>query len=99
MMAQGAQGVISIVANVIPEEWKEICASLLAGDFNRGRTLFRQHQALIEAMILETNPQCVKYALSMLGKCASRMRLPLIEPQKETCEKIEQAMCLLAETN
>jgi 4-hydroxy-tetrahydrodipicolinate synthase len=43
-------------------------------------------------MTLEVNPQPVKYALSLMRKCRAALRLPLIEPQQETKEKIEEAM-------
>jgi 4-hydroxy-tetrahydrodipicolinate synthase len=92
MMGLGAQGVISIVANVIPEEWKKICSLFLKGDFDKGRILFKRYQKLIEAMILETNPQCVKYALSLLNKCPAFLRLPMIEPQSATKKKIQEAL-------
>jgi len=92
MMGLGAQGVISIVANVIPEEWKTLCALLLKGDFVAGRSLFTRYQSLIEAMIFETNPQCVKYALSLLNKCSSALRLPMVEPREDTKRKIEHAV-------
>lgn len=92
MMSLGAQGVISIVANLIPQEWKELCALLLKGDFNRGRALFRTYQPLVEAMILETNPQCVKYALSLMGKSLPFLRAPMMMPQEGTRKKIEHAL-------
>ncbi len=92
MMALGAQGIISIIANVIPYEWKELCALLLKGDFERGRALFRTYQNLVEAMILETNPQCVKYALSLAGKCMPFLRSPMVMPQEATKQKIEHAL-------
>ena len=96
MLGQGAQGVLSIVANVIPKEWHELCACLLKGDFAQGRAIFRRYQPLTEAMVLETNPQCVKYALSLLNKCSPHLRLPMVEPQEETKQKIEAAMCTLS---
>ncbi|MES2121266.1 MAG: 4-hydroxy-tetrahydrodipicolinate synthase [Chlamydiota bacterium] len=92
MMAVGAVGVISIVANVIPEEWQQFNALMLSGDLSAGRSLFHKLYPLIKAMVLETNPQCVKYALSLLGKCTSTMRLPLIEPQEPTRARIAQAL-------
>lgn len=82
LMAAGAVGVISIVANVIPEDWRQLTELLLAGKLLEARTLFYRLYPLIKAMVLETNPQCVKYALSVMGKCSARMRLPLIEPQE-----------------
>lgn len=92
LMGIGACGVISIVANVIPRQWKVLCAHFLNGDFTVGRTLFRQYQTLIESLTLEINPQCVKYALSLLEKCKPHMRLPLVEPRGETKRKIEEAI-------
>lgn len=92
MMGLGAQGVISIVANVIPDIFKQMCALFLTDQFEQGRLLFKQHQKLIESMILEINPQCVKYALSLLDKCKSYVRLPLVEPTEETKRKIQEAM-------
>jgi 4-hydroxy-tetrahydrodipicolinate synthase len=92
MMAQGAQGVISIVANVIPKEWKKFCSFMLNNDLEHARQLFYSYQELIEAMIIEINPQCVKYALSLMEKCSSRLRLPLTQPRAETRRKIEAAM-------
>jgi 4-hydroxy-tetrahydrodipicolinate synthase len=92
LMGLGAHGVISIVANVIPAEWKRICSLFLNEEFERARQLFRQYQKLIEAMILEINPQCVKYALSLLNKCSPYMRLPLVEPEAATKRKIQEAV-------
>jgi 4-hydroxy-tetrahydrodipicolinate synthase len=92
MMGLGAQGVISIVANVIPGPFKEICALFLSDQFEQGRQLFRHYQKLIEAMILEINPQCVKYALSLLHKCAPHLRLPLVEPTESTKINIQEAL-------
>ena len=92
MMAQGAQGVISIVANVIPQQWKEMCAYLLNSDLKSAKQLYFSYHALIEAMTLEINPQCVKYALSLLGRCSSSLRLPLTEPREETRKKIREAL-------
>lgn len=89
MLAQGACGVISIVANVIPEEWHRFCAFLLQGNLHDAQTLFHQVQPLIEAMTLEINPQCVKYALSLQGKCLPTMRLPLVQPRSETQLRIQ----------
>jgi len=98
MLAQGACGVISIVANVIPEEWHRFCSSLLQGNLQNAQALFFQYQPLIEAMTLEINPQCVKYALSLQGKCLPKMRLPLVQPRVETQMKI-QAVASFIDTN
>jgi 4-hydroxy-tetrahydrodipicolinate synthase len=92
MLAQGAQGIISVVANVIPQQWKHMCALLLQGEITAARKLFEHFQPLVEALFLETNPQCVKYALAYLNKCASVLRLPMVEPRAETKRKIEEVL-------
>lgn len=84
MLAQGAQGVISIIANLIPQEWHELCSYLLQGDLLKAQRLFHLYQPLVEAMTLEINPQCIKYAMSLQKGCSAAMRLPLIEPQLQT---------------
>jgi 4-hydroxy-tetrahydrodipicolinate synthase len=92
MMGAGAVGVISVVANIIPREWKIMTTLLLADQFDEGREFFRRYYRVIKAMFLETNPQCVKYALSVMGKCSSAMRLPMIEPQEAVKQQIVAAL-------
>lgn len=92
MLAQGAQGVISIIANLIPQEWKEFCNCLLKGDLLQAQSLFQHYQPLVEAMTMEINPQCIKYAMSLQGKCSAAIRLPLIEPQNETKQHIASVL-------
>ena len=85
----GAKGIISVVGNVIPRQWKEFVKLALHG---KGREAFLELYPLCQAMVLETNPQCIKYAVSLLGKCSSKVRLPLIEPQEEVCDVIRASL-------
>jgi 4-hydroxy-tetrahydrodipicolinate synthase len=88
----GGSGVISVVANVIPGAWKKFVTLLRAGKKQEAGEVYTQYKRLCEAMVLETNPQCVKYALSLMGKCHPDMRLPLVTPRKETRERIGSAL-------
>jgi len=92
LAALGGKGVISIIANVFPKEWKEMTAHCLRADFASARTILYRFAPLCRAMVLETNPQCVKYALSVLGLCQSIMRLPLMEPQEAVQTEIQRLM-------
>src|SRR5581483_2215136 len=92
MIAAGACGVVSIVTNIIPREWKILTTLLLSDQVGEARDYFKRFYSLVKAMVLETNPQCVKYALSLMGKCRSHLRLPLIEPQEIVKEQIEKEM-------
>lgn len=82
-LAIGFGGAISIVGNVLPREWKAFIELGLSGDLFEARRLFDSMYQKVESMTLETNPQCVKYALSVMGLCRSEMRLPLMEPSTE----------------
>lgn len=92
MMELGAKGICSVVANVIPGPWKEMTASFLRGDRQRAKEIETQYAPLYNALTLETNPMCVKYAVSLLGKCEPYMRLPLVQPKDATKLAILQAM-------
>jgi 4-hydroxy-tetrahydrodipicolinate synthase len=92
MMELGAVGGISIVANVIPKAWKEMIQSFLQGNKAQAKELNTQYSLLVEAMVLETNPQCVKYAVSLMGKCSPNLRLPLLEPREAHKLAILQAL-------
>lgn len=91
-LALGASGSISIVANVIPMMWREFVHLGLNGNLKEALKIYKKCHALCGAMVLETNPQCVKYAASLVDQCLPKMRLPLTEPSEETREKIKTAL-------
>ena len=95
MMELGALGVISVIANLIPRQWKEFVSTLEKKDFIKGRELHEKYQPLCEAIFSEINPQGIKYALSLIGKCSSRLRLPLIEPKFENQTRIKEEVSKL----
>ncbi|NGX34355.1 MAG: 4-hydroxy-tetrahydrodipicolinate synthase [Candidatus Anoxychlamydiales bacterium] len=90
MIKLGAKGGISVVANVIPKEFKLINDLCLKGEFEKAQKIYDEHKNFIDSMFLETNPICVKYALSLIDKCKAHMRLPLVEPKKINTEIIEK---------
>lgn len=91
-MAAGAQGILSIVANVIPRHWSDFVKACLASDMPKARVLYGQAAALCHSFVLETNPQCVKYALSLMGKCQPVLRLPMVIPREKSRQAIQEAM-------
>lgn len=97
MMSLGAKGVISVVANVIPRQWKEFCRYALLGDWKNARALHQKFAPLCRALFLETNPQGIKYAVSVLGRCSSTLRLPLICPKEVVKRQIEEQIFSILE--
>lgn len=76
-LAAGADGVISVAANVLPRRFAQMVAAALAGDLERAREFDASMQPLYAALACESNPIPVKSALAMLGVLDGRLRLPL----------------------
>lgn len=78
LIAAGAEGVISVVANSFPKRFANMVHSALNGDFVTAR---KEHYDLLPVTKLffaEGNPGGVKVALETLGWMESHMRLPLV---------------------
>jgi len=88
MMKMGCSGCISVIGNLIPKEYREIIQTFQRKDFKKADVLHEKYRTLIDCLSLETNPQCIKYAVFLSGKCHSTFRLPLLEPGSKTKEKI-----------
>lgn len=83
-LKKGIAGVISVVANIIPGEWKEMVHFCLSGEFDRAQEIFEKLLPLCLALEIETNPHGIKYAVHLLGKCSPHLRLPLVQPREAT---------------
>ena len=92
LMAIGAVGVISVVANVVPDLVAKLADAAMKGDMEEGRRLHKLLFPLSKALFAETNPCPVKAAMAMLGKCENVLRLPLVPVRKETEELVRKAL-------
>jgi 4-hydroxy-tetrahydrodipicolinate synthase len=84
--------VISVVANIIPEEITRMIGAYLEGDIKKAKQLHYKTYPLCRAMFIETNPLPVKTALACMGMLKKEWRLPLNGMQKENEEKLEKAL-------
>ncbi|MCQ9207143.1 MAG: 4-hydroxy-tetrahydrodipicolinate synthase [Omnitrophica bacterium] len=92
MMAVGAQGVVSVVANIIPKEVRDMTASFLEGDIEAAKALHYKILPLSKAMFIETNPIPVKISMKLLGRLNGEFRLPLCEMEKPNEEKLKKTL-------
>ena len=83
---------ISVVANQIPSEFRQLIKAALDGDFASARRLQRKYQALMEVNFVETSPGPVKFAMARMGLLEPVWRLPLVAPQEASQQKIEAAL-------
>ncbi|MCH2325235.1 MAG: dihydrodipicolinate synthase family protein, partial [Pseudomonadales bacterium] len=79
LMEGGADGTISVTANVIPSLMAEMCGLALAGDFAAAAEVDSRLALLHQNLFLEANPIPVKWALAKMGLIAPGIRLPLVE--------------------
>jgi 4-hydroxy-tetrahydrodipicolinate synthase len=91
-MAAGADGCISVTANVAPRQLSEMHRMCQRGDFAGARAIHERLAPLHEALFVETSPGPVKFAASLLGKCRADIRLPLVEPGEPTRARVKAAM-------
>ncbi len=77
LLLQGGKGVISVVANVAPKDFHEMCQAGINGHKQTAVTINNRLAALNKALFVEANPIPVKWALSKAGKIDTGIRLPL----------------------
>src|SRR5215813_1784160 len=91
-MAHGGHGCISVTSNVAPRLCAEFQAACLRADYDAALKLQDKLLPLHIALFLETNPAPAKYALSVLGKCAETVRLPMVPVSDKTRATVRDAM-------
>ena len=91
-MAHGGHGCISVTANVAPRLCAEFQNACLKGDYATALKLQDKLMPLHTALFIETNPAPAKYALSLLGKCADTVRLPMVRLADKTKTAVREAM-------
>jgi len=85
MMRDGAQGVISVAANVVPAGMAKLCAGLDEAEHERLSPLFK-------ALFVQSNPIPVKWVLARMGRIRNELRLPLVPLDEAHEESLEGAM-------
>ena len=83
----GGQGVISVVANIVPTDVKAMTDLILEGDLVSARQWHRKLFSLCRNLLsLATNPIPIKAAMAMLNMGPEELRLPMVpleEPKKD----------------
>lgn len=88
----GAQGVISVTANVAPALMAAMVAAARAGDLAHSAESDAKLARLHEDLFLEGNPIPVKWALQRLGMIDSGIRLPLTSLSERFHGRVAAAM-------
>ena len=92
VLAIGGTGVISVVANLVPQE---MAAMIQAVEQGRRQDALRHHEKLlplVKALFLETNPIPIKTAMGILGMIRPELRLPLCAMEGVHLETLTAAL-------
>ena len=84
LIAAGADGVISVVANAFPKEFSEMVHLALAGNMKKAREIHYKLLKFINAIFEDGSPSGVKAALEVMELCSNNLRLPLVKVNKQT---------------
>ena len=102
MMAVGAEGVISVVANLVPRDVQALIAAFQAGDLAEARRLHLKLFPLCRDLLgVAANPIPVKTAIGLLGRGNGELRLPLVPPEAKGIETLKRSLVrygLISET-
>lgn len=90
--ASGGVGCVSVTSNIAPKACAAVQNACLKGDYEKALKLHDPLVPLHDAMFCETNPGPVKFAASLMGKCAPDLRLPLAELGDENKKRLRQVL-------
>ena len=83
VLSLGGQGVISVLANILPQVTHDLVSSYLEGDVKTSCKLQLRVNGLVHALFIEVNPIPVKTAMNLMGMDVGSFRLPLTEMAAE----------------
>jgi 4-hydroxy-tetrahydrodipicolinate synthase len=98
LMALGADGIVSVVSNEVPDLMARLTDLALAGKWDDARALHYRLLPLMEVNFIESSPGPVKAAMAMMGLLEEQFRLPLVpvkEASRTRVREVLEALSLL----
>lgn len=92
IMSIGGKGVISVVANILPEETHNICQYYLDGKTEESLKLQLEMLDVINNLFIEVNPIPVKTAMNVLGYEVGGLKLPLCDMEEKNLEILKKSL-------
>jgi 4-hydroxy-tetrahydrodipicolinate synthase len=92
VLSIGGKGVVSVVANIVPNDTADMVKAWEEGDVKKAKELFYKLFPLCQAMFYETNPIPVKTSLALMGKIQNELRLPLCPLAPTNLDRLKKAL-------
>jgi 4-hydroxy-tetrahydrodipicolinate synthase len=91
-MLLGGKGVISVVANISPHMFHDLCVAAVNGDRKEAERINQKLEMLYTSLFLEANPIPVKWAMAEMGLITKGIRLPLTPLNEKFRTPLHEAM-------
>ena len=95
LIALGADGIVSVASNEIPDLMSRMTELALAGKWDEARALHYRILPLMEVNFIESSPGPVKAAMAMMGLLEENFRLPLVPIQEKSRDRIREVVAEL----
>src|SRR5216683_3613192 len=92
LIALGAEGIVSVASNEIPDLMSRMAELALEGNWNDARALHYRLLPLMEINFIESSPGPVKAAMAMMGLLEENFRLPLVPIQEKSRARIREVI-------
>lgn len=90
LIASGADGVISVVANAYPKDFSDMVRFALFHDLKNAQKLHYKLMEITEQLFADGNPGGVKVVLAQKKITGTHVRLPLVEPNDTVKAKLKK---------
>jgi 4-hydroxy-tetrahydrodipicolinate synthase len=90
MIASGADGVISVVANAYPKDFSDMVRHALIHDLKTAQKLHYKLMEITEQLFADGNPGGIKHVLALKKITQPYVRLPLVEPNDNVKAKLKK---------
>jgi 4-hydroxy-tetrahydrodipicolinate synthase len=95
LIALGAEGIVSVASNEIPDLMSRMTELALAGNWSDARALHYRLLPLMEINFIESSPGPVKAAMALMGLLEENFRLPLVPIQEKSRDRIREVIAEL----
>jgi len=91
-LSLGGNGVISVMANIIPKDTHDMIYKYLSDDIEAAKNIQIKTTQLIKALFCEVSPMPVKAAMNLMGMNVGECRMPLTQISDSSLEVLKKAL-------
>jgi 4-hydroxy-tetrahydrodipicolinate synthase len=92
LIALGAEGIVSVASNEIPDLMSQMTNLALDGKWNEARELHYRLLPLMDVNFIESSPGPVKAAMAMMGLLEENFRLPLVPIMEKSRARVREVL-------